>query len=826
MQIKYFNLFSTKYRYSFSILFLSAFFVFFNAGFIANAQTGQIKGIIIDEKTKKPIEFMPVRLYDGTDSVIVNDYFTNAEGKFEITDLPLKSYYIVIRTYFNYNAKYIHDLILTRENTKIDLGKILLMPNDAEDLDEIVVRHEKVLIENNFDKKIYNVEDDAATKGGTVSDVLNNIPSVEVDQDGKVSLRGDGNVTILIDGRPSTLAGTNGKSLFDALPAGSVERIEIINNPSAKYDPDGTSGIINIVLKKNKLRGINGNVSLSAGTGNTYNGSASVSFRNSKMNAFATYAFRYYEGQRGNQIRLRRQYEDSLLSRIQDRTGGDRMINHTVRIGSDFTLKPRNTFGFVVTGNMGDRKRTGDLNNVQYSDETEVRRWERFSTDPSKDNALDLNLNYKLDFKEEKGNIVFDLSQSFHTDAAKGDYRERSITDYGIPSILPDLYQRIENTDKSRYTTGQVDYTRKLNEKMTLDIGTKGIFKNSDMNSGSQTRNTSGEYETDTLSTYRYKYGEQIVSLYGNFSHKLDKFKYQGGLRAESAMQAPDLVSQGISLKKHYLNIYPSAYVGYELNTKSELSLSFSRRINRPQSDQLNPFTSYADPLNLRSGNPYLTPEYINSFELGYNLDLKVVNIAANAFYRQTKDMIQRIILFHDNGVSVATQANIDKSNSYGAELVLVYKPVNWLRNVVSLNGNFIEYIDNTQSYNWNNSGFNWGFKYAGTAEFWKKTANVQLNARYRGKIITAQGTARPRLVIDLAGQKKLKGDNWTVGFRITDVFNMQEFVIEVDQPGIYQYSRFKQNTRRFYLTLSYKFGKYDVSRKSKITNQGGGEDF
>ena len=298
---------------------------------------GILRGIVIDSTARTGIDYASVRLLSTRDSLTLLEVYTDDKGFFRFEQIPNGKYYLKV-TFFGYTSREISDIAITNDSPGRDLGLIRLAAEATTSLEEIEVVAKQEMMLNTLDKKVYNVGEDLASKGGTVNDLLNNIPSIEVDQDGTISLRGNSNVTVLIDGRPSTLTGGNGKSLLDAFPAGSIERIEVVNNPSAKYDPDGTSGIINIVLKKNKLRGINGNVALSAGTGNDYSGSASLSYRNVKMNAFATYAYSYYEGERGNTSRIIRNFADSIFKLNQERTGTDLMINHTARIGSDFYI--------------------------------------------------------------------------------------------------------------------------------------------------------------------------------------------------------------------------------------------------------------------------------------------------------------------------------------------------------------------------------------------------------------------------------------------------------------------------------------------------------
>jgi len=369
---------------------------------------------------------------------------------------------------------------------------------------------------------------------------------------------------------------------------------------------------------------------------------------------------------------------------------------------------------------------------------------------------------------------------------------------------------------------------RILPKSIKLEFGAKTIQRNSQIDTYSETLDqVANSYMEDTVSNFKYQYIEQLYSVYSNFGQQYKKIKYQIGARFESALQAPNLISKNESYSNQYYNFYPSAFFTYTINKASELNLSYSRRINRPTSENLNPFTSYADPYNLRKGNPALAPEFINSINLGYSFNTKKLNVTASVFYRQTTSVITRIKNFYDDGRTAVTYGNIDNSESFGPEIVLIYKPFTWMRNMISSNGNIIQYNDDTEGYDWNNSGFFYTIKYAGTFDFWKKTATLQLNTQYNSPRITPQGKVQPRAGLDISADKSFKDGKWTVGFRVTDVFNTQEFNLEVSQPGSYQTSRFKQNTRRAYLNISYKFGKYDLKKvKSGQDQNGGGFDF
>lgn len=788
-----------------------------------DVKPGIIEGQIKDSITRKGMEYVSIRLFRAQDSSLVGGIYTDADGLFFLDQIAFGKYYVKV-TFSGYQPLVKSNVVVMPNKTAINLGVLFLQPDKLMDLNEVTIKAKQELLTNSLDKKVYNVGEDLSTKGGTANDVLNNIPSIEVDQEGKISLRGDANVTILIDGRPSTLSGGNGKSLLDAFPANSIERIEVVTNPSAKYDPDGTSGIINIVLKKNKMRGINGNVSATAGTGNVYNGSASLSVRNAKMNVYGTYAYRYYEGFRNYESHIARQFPDSMFYLDQYRDGTDLMVNHTAKVGADFYLKNNQTIGFGVTGTTGERERTGDLYNTRHGDNPLLQTsWTRMSSDPTNNRNMDLNIYYKKDFKDNKGSISADFNQSFGRENIFGYYEEDYNYTFGIPDVKANLLQQLRNQEQTRVTTAQIDYVRLSKKNIRFEMGTKAIVRRLTVDAFSETRNnTTYFFEEDTLSNFQYEYDEQIYSAYGNVAHQYKKFKFQGGLRLEQALQLPNLLSTNTSFRNEYFSAFPSGYVRYELNKESELNLGYSRRINRPSAETLNPFTSYADPFNLRRGNPAVRPEYINSFEVGYAVNKKKMNVTATVFYRQTNNVIQRVREFYDNGSAAVTYANINQSQSYGAEFVLIYRPFTWFRNILSANGSQIVYQDDNTQYDFNNTGFNWSVKYAGTIDFWKKTASLQINARYFSPIITAQGKALPRAAVDLSMEKTLK-KNWSVGLRLSDVFNTQEFRLEIDQPTVYQRSRFKQETRRVYLTVTYKFGRYEISKKERVAPEGGG---
>jgi outer membrane receptor protein involved in Fe transport len=816
----------TYQRASLSLLVL--FLILYSTA--AKAQNAiSVTGKILTTERSVPLEYVSVKLFLLPDSSFQKGVFTNPEGKFELMAQPGK--YFIELSLAQYENEKTESFELKPGQANYHFGTLRMQLSKTQNVKEVVVKGQKDIMQAGIDKKVYNVSEDLNVNGGTANDILNRLPSVEVDQDGGVLLRGQGSVTILIDGRPSSLSGSSGKTLLDALPANSIERVEIVTNPSAKYDPDGSSGIINIVLKKNKLLGFNGMVSANLATGNLAGGNvgegtASLSYRNGNINVFGTYTARYLEGYRNNYNDIRQDLSTGTFILDQNRTGTDLDAGQTFRFGTDINLNPRNTLGFVATGSLTRRDRSGDLWNAELNEQNEIiNLWQRTSLDPTNRRNLDINLNYKHDFKAERGNFIFDVNQSLGTEWIEGYYKNFYYNPDSSLANLPVLDQQLFNTEKNNITTAQADLTYLFPSLgLRTEAGLKAILRDQLVDTYSQTLNqTTGLYQEDTFANFLYGYKEQIFSAYGVVGKQFNRFKAQAGLRLEKAYQIPNLISDSIRIVNDYFNFFPSAHLRYELKPKSELSISYSRRIKRASAGELNPFTNYSDPYNLQRGNPYLNPEFIHSFDFSYSLEKKKLTVSSALFYRSAYDVISRFKEFYPNNTSAVTYLNIAQTKSLGAELILMMKPINGLRTTVSYNGNYTWYYSNDSLFP-NRQGFNHNVKWNTSYEFWKKTATVQLSVNYNGPRVTVQGIAQRRGPIDLAFEKKLANGNWTIGTRVTDIFNRQGFYFIVDRPGIYQTGEFKWLTRRVYVSAVYKFGKLEISNKGKqMSGDGGG---
>ena len=793
-------------------------------------EDGMVIGKINDQQSGKPLEYVSIRLFRASDSTLVSGAFTTLDGKYSIP-CQFGAFYLKI-TFANYDPILVSAITVKTAMPIFNVGTLKMRKISEKTEREVKVIAEKDVLKAGIDKKIYNVAEDLNVRGGTANDILQRLPSVEVDQDGRVMLRGEGSVTVLIDGRPSSLSGGNGKSLLDALPAGSIERVEIVTNPSAKYDPDGTSGIINIVLKKNKLSGFNGLVSTNLATayirgGNIAEGNSSLSYRKGKFNVYGMYNVRYLDGYRNNYSEIIQNSGSTYFHLNQSRLGTDLNAGHTFRVGMDVNLKARNTLGFSATGNIGVRDRTGDMWNSTYDIAgNRDSLWQRTSFDPSQQHNYDMNVYYKYDLKNERGSLSFDASQSLGNEDIQGYYRQNYYTVDSVLTTYPSLIQELNNKEKNNITTLQTDFTYLLPKLgARFETGAKAIVRDQLVDTYSAHYDWATQSNVrDSMANFLYAYTEQIYSLYAVYGQQINKFKFQGGLRAENANQIPNLISDSIRIVNHYVNLFPSAHLRYVLKPKSEISLSYSRRITRASSADLNPFTNYSDPYNLRTGNPYLQPEFIHSFDLGYSLEKPKYSITASTYYRNSTGVISRVKEFYSNGTSAVTFMNIAETKSLGTEFIWMFRPKTWWKNTFSYNANYIWYQTNQLDIP-NRQGFNHNFKYNSSVEFWKKTATLQLSVTYNGPRVTVQGIAQRQGPIDLAFEKKLQGGKWTVGARVTDIFNKQGFYMQVNRPGVEQTAEFKWLTRRFFVSASYKFGKLEISNKSKLPGSEGGAE-
>lgn len=817
--------------------------IFFNLGTILFAQNPQqkgrpngnggegygiISGAVHDESTGDHVEYANILLFSEKDSSMVTGTITDQKGKFVISSLHPGMYYIKIQ-FIGFENKTLSGLTINPKSADIKLGDLTLKPK-ASSLQGVEVTSERTMITNNLDKKVINVDKTMALGGGTAADIMENVPSVAVDAEGNVSLRGNSNITLLIDGKPASQAGIAASDVLNTLPASSIESVEIITNPSVRYDPDGTTGIINIVLKKKALQGFNGLVSLNAGTGDKYNGSLVLNYRHSKFNAFLNLDGRIHNMKReGTSIRNSQFGE---ISSVLDQTDEGKMNRDMNRIsaGIDYFIDTRNNLTLSVAKRDMTFGTEGLLTNLTSNDGTLIR---RFNRDNETERAID-SWEYTLSYKHlypEKGreftnDIIFnDNRMAGNSYINQQDYNLIS----GTPTGKSSQWNVSENDNLM--LTIQGNYVYPMISGNRLEAGYKADIRDMLMDFDYRSLDTAGEnWISNESLRNRYDYNEQIYAVYGIYASSWKKLKYQGGLRIEQAFTDSYIRQANIStnspdttFQTRYTSFYPSLHLQYDLGNKRELSLSYSRRVRRPHPHNMNPYVDYADSLNLRAGNPALKPEFTNSVELGLLKYWGNNSLSGSLFYRYTDDEVEDVttLVPGTEGVTITRPLNVSKETNYGLELVGTFSPAKWLRSNANLS--FYQAImSEIPEYNIEGSErFTWSARLNMTFNTWKD-GSFQLVANYNSPRRTLQEYQEDSYFADISFRQDLLQKKLSLSLRLTDVFDTRRFEQTIYGNEFTTISSRHMESRVLYLGIQYQINNFN---KKNNRNNGNGEE-
>ncbi len=775
-------------------------------------RVGKVFGIVHDANTKKPVEFATVSLLSMRDSSVVGGGLTDAKGKFQIEELPPGRFKMRV-SFIGYKTFDYQPIIINPQNQMFDVG-VINFSASAKSLKEVEVTAEKNEYTNNIDKKVYNLDKNIVNAGGTATDVLQNIPSVAVDIDGNVALRGSTNVTIFIDGRPSGLSGPNRQAVLQQLPASAIEQIEVITNPSAKYDAEGMAGIINIKTKKEKMKGFNGNISVGIGTNDKYNISTGINNRTSKTNVFANYSYR--SEHRDNNGAGLQEYSVTNFDSYSSETNSDqKSFFHTAKLGSDFFLDNYNTL--TVSGlysNSGEKKNEYQYYNF-FNDSATTSKLQRYNyTDESASNA-DGTIDYKHLFKNSKRE--FSASTNF-SNSIREQQNEFTSSAEDLGNIP---YQTNLGKQNFIISTTQADYIHPL-KNGRVETGLKATIRNNDNLLNASVYNPSfGAYLKDSIYSDHFIYNEQVYAAYLQYSGKLKSIDYSAGLRAEQALTPGDSKTKKSKFENDYFAFFPSASVKYTFKNVNEFQVSYSKRVNRPNTQALNPFIDYSDSLNLRSGNPELKPEYTQSMELAYSTTLDKWNVSTTLYYRHTNNLISRYRSVDLNtGVGLVTQINFNSSDNLGLESVVRYQ-LGKLGSVMTSFNIFQNKINASNiDADLQSNATNWNVRLALNLRVAKSTS-LQVTGMYMAPMVKPQSTISQMMSGVDAG---IKQDFWknkaSLNFNVTDIFDTRKFVFENRGVG-YVYNGFrKRESRVAMLTFTYKFGSQDSNLFQRKKNQ------
>ncbi len=784
--------------------------------------TGSVSGKITEQSESSPIAYAAIVIKSLDGNKTITGGISKDDGSFEIKKIAEGTFNIEVQ-YIGYKT-YTKQITISKKNRKINLG-VISLEEESQQLTGVEVVAERTTIEQKIDRKVINVGKDLTTAGASASDIMNNIPSVSVDsQSGELSLRGNSNVRVMVDGKLSNVPVAQ---LLKQIPSTSIKSIELISNPSAKYNPEGMSGIINIVLHKNANIGFNGtlNLGLNKGKNAKFNSSLDLNYRNGKFNLYGNYGNNI--GKNNNRGFLYRKEENSeQLFKFFDNNK-----SHLYKIGVDFYLNDKNTISFFTNQNKYDGKSSGTTDIIYY-DELNRNASQLFKN--TRDNLSEqYNFDYKLDFKKEGHNIELEVDYNeFNND-------EDASFGFGGNTIIPN-YNDFVNTKRTQ-KIANLDYVNPLDSISKLELGVEARFfeTNIGYNSTGLTFNQNGNLRPTPDADFVY--GMDIYSAYATFGQSYKKWSYQVGLRVEDVEVKAD-TNAVLSFTDKYTEFYPSGFLKYSPSEKNQFQLSYSRRIDRPGLGQVNPIREWSTPLISSLGNPSLKPQFTNSYEVNYTRRLGKGSITTGIFYRAIKDEISRAVSIDrlDLNKMVLSFDNFDDTSSYGFEISGSYKATNWW----SINGSFDLYSQTQRGISERLIGSNstatlndivvdkveikntaWNVRLNNSLKASKKLT-FQVFGFYRGANENIQFKVKPLYFINTGARYSFAQGKGTLSVNYNDIFNTMRFAFDSDTPFT-QNGQFNWESRSLYVGLSYMFGsgKNRASkRKSRDSNtkQGG----
>ncbi len=781
----------------------------------ATAQTSQgtnLSGQIIDKLSGNPVEFANVALLNSRDSSLITLAITDTKGRFAFEKIS-NGNYLLRASFIGYEKAFTQ--VLVSGKPKINLGSIAIQ-YESKPMSAVTVMASKSLLNTSIDRKTYDVTKDIMAQSGSASDVLKNIPSVEVDLDGQVTLRGSSDVMILINGRPSPLMGKmRVAEVLQQLPANSIEKIEVITNPSARYKPDGTSGILNIVMKKNTKNGWNGSITANTGNRDRHNASVLLNYKPGKINIFGNYGIRQDSRLRTGEID--RQYFASGGTSInsyylENSQSATRPLTHLGTLGVSYDPNKENSFGISANYSNRDMVKNDVINKFFYDNTHKLTsQYDRLRLDPENEKQKDATAFWEHNFTGEDHTIRFELNVSSAKEVEDNHYQNA----YHLPfnNVTRDNTLIKQGEDQQQLT---IDYSRVLSESAKLEAGYSGSFLQQDFNFlGENYDPSSGKFITDKVKTNRFLFNQTIHSLYGTYQKSFEKFSFSLGLRLEESLIKGNQLTKDTLINNEYLKIYPTLHLAYQLNN-GQLQLNYSRRVHRPEGDDINPFPEYQDPYNIRTGNPKLLPEIIHSVEFGYKWQHKDFSFVPSFYYRYKQNGFTQVTLPVNDSVLLTTNQNLSNDQSAGLELIFSAKAKFISANLSSnfffnqINATNLGYFDKKTILSFS-TNFNT------TINFTQNTM-AQVSANYRSARLTPQGENFPVFVLNIGLRQDLFAKKVSLLLAASDILRSLQERSQLHSGYLYQTSVRRRDAQIVYFGISYRFGK--PSKKSEVKMQ------
>lgn len=768
------------------------------------SQGGTITGSVVESEFEVPLQYANVILFNARTKEQVTGAMAVREGFFELKGLRPGRYYLEVK-FIGYYLRTIEGITLRPPDMSIDLGKIAL-EQAMLPVDEIVVEAERPAIEFKIDRKVINVDKHYTATSGTAVDVLENVSSVTVDVEGNVSLRGSENFTVLIDGRPTVL---EPNEALQQMSASSIENIEIITNPSAKYDPDGLSGIINIITKKGELNGSSGIINITGGLDDKYGSDFLLQYRRKGYNLLlgADYNSSTYLGTIESESRTYNDADTMIVLSSGDPSR--KRERYSVRGGIELFLGPSDVLniGLRVGGRSFESDSKLDFDEWTSDPDTHVyytsgEAWERSGT------FYSANIDYRHSF-EKKGH---EIDAQIDVSRREGD-EDSSNELLDMEGVVTSGQWAREEGPGTRVRT-KIDYTLPLGEEERFEAGYQSrIGRSEDITELYEYDPVGGDYEYRPEFSHSIDYTRDIHSLYALYLGKLGAFGYQGGLRGEYTYRFIELVGEDESFEIDRCDLFPTAHVSFEDSSGNQVMASYTRRIERTRGWYLEPFITWSDAYNVRQGNPDLEPEFIDSYELGYQRYLGLNLFSVESYYRITHNKVDRVRSVYAENVLLHTMENVGKDYMFGAEFTMSLNQLDWWN--LNLMGNLYDYRIEGTLYGepFSRSSFNWTARVNNTFKIGKST-RVQLNGMYNSETVSSQGRAGEMYMANAAVKQDFMKRKLSVTLMVRDIFSTGEHENFSEGPGFYSHRLHTRDAPIVMLTLTYNFNNFKPERE------------
>lgn len=799
--------------------FLLPFMVVALTGTVAFAQKGTLKGKLTDAGTASALGYASVRVFSSPEKTLVNGGLTDEKGQFSLS-LPFGSYTAEIE-FLGFEKIKTAAFSLTRDDPQHDLGLIQLK-SVAKTLGVVEITAEKSTMVLALDKKIFNVGKDLANAGGSATDILTNIPSVTVDPEGTVRLRGSDNVRILIDGKPSGLVSFKGSGGLQQLQASMIERVEIITNPSARYEAEGSAGILNIILKKDQKQGFNGSFELIAGYPTNLGASANLNYRHRKINFFINYGFARRISPGGGSLYQERVTGDTTFILSQTNTNEMRSLNNSVRGGIDYFFSDKKTLTGSYLWRRSDARR---LTKIRYEDylfnlNTPIGYTLRQQTEMEHEPNAEYTLVYKQKFGKEQHELTAEAKYLNYWERSDQSFPQQTFRADGTEDIARSLFQKSLNDEYENQYLLQVDYIRPVGKDGKFETGLRSSFRDM-VNDYTVTEKTLDNtfVIVPGLDNY-FIYKENIQGAYLIYGNKKNKFSWQTGLRAEYTDVNTILRKTQQENPRDYFNFFPSLHLTRELPQNNAIQWSYSRRVRRPVYNDLSPFSTFTDSRNFWSGNPDLNPEFSDVVELGHLKYFEKGSFASSVYFRHTKDKIDRIRRLDAAGNAATRPENLTSEDALGIEFAVGYSPEKWWK----IDGNF-------NFFHAQIDGSNIEADYKATTNSWfaritskflfPKNFDFQLRSNYEAPVKTAQGSRKALYFMDLAASKDILKGKGTLTLNVSDLFNTRKWRTITQGSNFYSESNFQWRRRQVNLSFNYRINQNKAASRKKESEEG-----